>query len=102
MPTIVTTPNPTEEAKAENLLTGLFEYYCRHAESLPAEYIEFMENYESSQNQTGLMLQYMNYMGKLLKFQEKIDEYHTAVRFCTSWATRTEAVDDLINNILSL
>ena len=27
---------------------------------------------------------------------KKIDENHTAVRFCTSWATRKEDVDRLI------
>lgn len=30
---------------------------------------------------------------------QKIDEDHTAVRFCTSWATRPEAVDALIRAI---
>lgn len=30
---------------------------------------------------------------------QKIDENHTAVRFCTSWATRSEAVEDLINSL---
>ena len=38
----------------------------------------------------------------LFSIWQKVDDNHTAVRFCTSWATRTEAVDDLINNILSL
>jgi threonine aldolase len=32
-------------------------------------------------------------------FWEKIDETHTAVRFCTSWATREEDVDALIQDI---
>ena len=27
--------------------------------------------------------------------QERVDESHRAVRFCTSWATREEAVDEL-------
>ena len=38
----------------------------------------------------------------LFSIWQKVDDNHTAVRFCTSWATRPEAVDDLINNILSL
>jgi threonine aldolase len=38
----------------------------------------------------------------LFSIWQKVDDNHTAVRFCTSWATRSEAVDDLINNILSL
>ena len=32
----------------------------------------------------------------LFSFWQKVDEGHTAVRFCTSWATREEAVDALI------
>ena len=30
---------------------------------------------------------------------QKIDDEHTAVRFCTSWATKPEAVDVLIASI---
>ena len=33
---------------------------------------------------------------------KKIDEGHTAVRFCTSWATKEEAVDALINAVQSI
>lgn len=36
------------------------------------------------------------------EFWEKTDDSHSAVRFCTSWATRTEAVDELIRDIGSL
>lgn len=32
----------------------------------------------------------------LFSFWQKVDEDHSAVRFCTSWATRPEAVDVLI------
>ena len=32
----------------------------------------------------------------LFSVWQKVDEDHTAVRFCTSWATRPEAVDDLL------
>ena len=32
----------------------------------------------------------------------KVDENHTAVRFCTSWSTRDEDVDALIRDIRSL
>lgn len=35
-------------------------------------------------------------------FQEKTDETHTAVRICTSWATREEAVTALITEIRAL
>ncbi len=33
---------------------------------------------------------------------EKTDDLHTAVRFCTSWATREEAVVKLISDIKGL
>lgn len=32
----------------------------------------------------------------LFSFWQKVDDTHTAVRFCTSWATRPEAIDALI------
>ena len=35
-------------------------------------------------------------------FWEKVDESHSAVRFCTSWATKNEAVDALIADIENL
>ena len=31
-------------------------------------------------------------------YQERIDEEHSAVRFCTSWATKEEDVDSLIRD----
>lgn len=33
---------------------------------------------------------------------QKVDLEHAAVRFCTSWATRSEAVDELVRDIRSL
>lgn len=35
-------------------------------------------------------------------FWEAVDEEHTAVRFCTSWATKEEAVQQLIEDIQNL
>ena len=35
----------------------------------------------------------------LFSVWQKVDEDHTAVRFCTSWATRPEAVDALLSEI---
>ena len=35
-------------------------------------------------------------------FWEKVDDAHSAVRFCTSWATREEAVKELIRDIEAL
>lgn len=35
----------------------------------------------------------------MFSFWEKVDETHSAVRFCTSWATKEEAVDTLIKEM---
>ena len=35
-------------------------------------------------------------------FWEAVDKEHGAVRFCTSWATKEEAVDELIRDIEAL
>ena len=35
-------------------------------------------------------------------FWEAVDDTHSAVRFCTSWATKEEAVDALIADIEAL
>ena len=72
-PTPTPTPEPTPEVKAAGIRPEFKEMMDSY-EAFIDEYIEFMETYESSQNQTALMLQYMNYMGKLLEFEEKISE----------------------------
>ncbi len=33
----------------------------------------------------------------VFEYQERIDEAHSAVRFCTSWATKEEAIDSLLS-----
>lgn len=38
----------------------------------------------------------------LFSFWQRIDEEHTAVRICTSWATKSENVDCLIEDILAM
>lgn len=38
----------------------------------------------------------------VFSFWEKVDEEHNAVRICTSWATREEAVEQLIQDIQKL
>ena len=35
-------------------------------------------------------------------YERRIDDSHSAVRFCTSWATRAEAVEQLIADIRAL
>ena len=32
-------------------------------------------------------------------YQERVDETHSAVRFCTSWATKEENIDRLIADL---
>lgn len=38
----------------------------------------------------------------IFEFEKKIDESHTAVRFCTSWSTSEEEVDALVRDIQKL
>ena len=38
----------------------------------------------------------------LFSFWQRVDEEHTAVRICTSWATKSENVDCLIEDILAM
>lgn len=38
----------------------------------------------------------------IFEFEEKIDEIHSVVRFCTSWSTKAEDVDALVADILAL
>ena len=35
-------------------------------------------------------------------YQQRVDETHSAVRFCTSWATKRENVEELIRDLASL
>ena len=61
----------SEEAKAANLLTGLFEYYMKHPDELPAEYLDMMKEREQAMDRTicdyiaGMTDQYA-----IAKFQE--------------------------------
>ena len=32
-------------------------------------------------------------------YQERVDDIHSAVRFCTSWATKEENVNSLIEDL---
>ena len=38
----------------------------------------------------------------IFSFWEKIDDNNSAVRFCTSWATTKEEIDELVEEILKL
>lgn len=94
----------------DTLMTnGLYLSISRHAVELAmklkAAFIEagFPLRYDSPTNQ-----QYPTIPDALLKklsekysfsVWEKPDETHTTVRFCTGWATRPEAVEELISDI---
>jgi threonine aldolase len=36
------------------------------------------------------------------EYQERIDESHSAIRFCTSWATSDEIIDELCDELEKL
>ena len=38
----------------------------------------------------------------VFSFWEKVDDAHSAVRFCTSWATKAENVEELIRDVEAL
>lgn len=66
----------------------------------------FPLRYDSTTNQQFPILPHdvIRELGKSYSFSlwEKIDERHSAVRFCTSWATKPEQVEALIEEIRSL
>lgn len=38
----------------------------------------------------------------IFEFEEKVDDTHSCVRFCTSWSTRREEVEELVKDIKAL
>lgn len=72
--------------------------------ALQAKGIKFL--IDSSTNQQFPILsnaQYEELSKKyLFSFWQRVDEEHTAVRICTSWATKSENVDCLIEDILKV
>ena len=59
--------------------------------------------YESDTNQQFPIIpnEVLEQLGKKYSYStwQVVDEHHTAVRFCTSWATKEEQVDQLIEDI---
>ncbi|MCR1839726.1 threonine aldolase family protein [Murimonas intestini] len=91
---------------------GLYFEISRHADQLAMKLKEaFIEHgctflAESVTNQQFPVFKdtELEELGKDFSFtyQERVDEEHSAVRFCTSWATKEEDVDALIEKIRNL
>lgn len=62
---------------------------------------DFLVNSPSNQQFPILPNDVMERLSADFKFSvwQKVDDNHTAVRFCTSWATKPEAIDALIHSI---
>lgn len=91
---------------------GLYFDISRHAVQLAmmirAAFAEkgFSFRYDSTTNQQFPILpdEICKELGKKYSFShwEKADETHSVVRFCTSWATKRENVETLIEDIRAL
>lgn len=91
---------------------GLYFQLSEHAVSLAlkirdafkAKGYPFIAESPSNQQFPILPDEVLEKLGKdfLFSVWQKVDESHTAVRFCTSWATRPEAVEKLLNAIEAL
>ncbi len=91
---------------------GLYYEIARHADELAIRLREafiakgYRLRYDSFTNQQFPILpdEHVRKLKEKYSFElwEKMDEAHSAVRFCTSWATREEAVDELIQDIKAL
>lgn len=88
---------------------GLYFQTSQHAVALAlkirdafkAKGYEFLVESPSNQQFPILSNEVIERLSKDFKFSiwKKVDDDHTAVRFCTSWATREEAVDALLGAI---
>ncbi|GAA4724740.1 threonine aldolase family protein [Brevibacillus fulvus] len=91
---------------------GLYGELSRHAVEMAMMIREafvqkgFSLRYDSTTNQQFPILpdEVLTELGKTYSFSfwEKIDDNHSAVRFCTSWATKKENVEKLIEDIRAL
>ena len=91
---------------------GLYEEISHHAVSLALKIknafkekgISFLYDSYTNQQFPILTMEQCEYFKKKYAFSLwcKIDEAHCAVRFCTSWATKSEAVEALIKDIQML
>jgi len=97
-----------ETLLGEGLYFSIAERAVMQAQRIRAAFIEkgFPLRYDSPTNQQFPILP-MTVLDKLrekyaFSYWETMDADHAAVRFCTSWATADEAVDELIEDILAL
>lgn len=91
---------------------GLYFELSRHAvglalkirDAFKAKGFPFIAESPSNQQFPILPDSALEKLGKdfLFSVWQKVDDNHTAVRFCTSWATRPEAVDQLLKVIETL
>ena len=70
-------------------------------DAFKAKGYEFLVESPSNQQFPILSNEFIECLSKDFKFSiwKKVDADHTAVRFCTSWATREEAVEALLGAI---
>lgn len=89
----------------DHLYMRISEYAVRLADRLRTAFVErgysFLVENETNQifpvmPDEKLAVLKENYS---FSYQQRIDETHSAVRFCTSWATREEDVESLINDL---
>lgn len=88
---------------------GLYMQIYRHAivqamrirQALQAQGIPFLIDNPTNQQFPILSNEQLDRLSTkyLFSIWQKVDEHHTAVRICTSWATKTENVDQLIEDI---
>ena len=77
------------------------EYALEHLSfDSPPEYIDcFLKIYKNSGQE---VQSYKKLKEKyVFEFWEKVSDTESAVRFCTSWATKPEVVDELIRDIMA-
>lgn len=88
---------------------GLYMKICRHAivqamrikGALAAKGVSFLIDSPTNQQFPILEDPVIEKIGQKYGYEEdqRIDESHCAIRLCTSWATKTEDVDDLIEDL---
>lgn len=73
----------------------------RIRQALQAQGIPFLIDSPTNQQFPILSNEQLNRLSTkyLFSIWQKVDEHHTAVRICTSWATKTENVDHLLKDI---
>ena len=93
---------------SNNLYLAISEHAVKQAlrirDAFSRRGIDFLVDSSTNQQFPILSTEQIEILGKQFVFSPwtRIDSHRTAVRFCTSWATRPEAVDALIAAIEKL